>query len=58
MILTVVFVVITLLLILAALGVNVAPEANRPLLHNGAFILIVIDLCILGYAVFSHGGRL
>ena len=56
MILTVVFVVVTLLLILAALGVNVAPEANRPLLHNGAFILIVIDLCILGWKTFGKGG--
>jgi len=56
MLLTVVFIVSTLLLILAALGVNFAPEANRPLYHNGAFVLVVIDLCILGYVVFGGKG--
>lgn len=57
-VLLVVFVVVTLLLVLAALGAYVGPEAQRPYYHNGSFVLIVIDLCILGWVLFNgHGGR-
>ncbi len=56
MILMVVFVVVTLLLILAALGGNFGPEANRPYYHSGSLILIVIDLCILGWKVWEGRG--
>jgi len=57
MILLVCFVVVTLLLIVAAMGGNFVPEANRPYYHSGSFVLVVIDLCILGYKVFGVFGK-
>ena len=53
MALMVVFIVVTLLLVLSALGGNFGPEANRPYFHSGSFVLIVIDLCIVGWKVFG-----
>ena len=55
MILMIVFIVVTVLLILAALGANYGPETARPFYRSGSFVLIVIDLCILGWNIF--GGK-
>lgn len=54
---TIVFIVVTVILILGCLGVWVGSEPNRPFFVNGALVLVVIDLCILGYIVLGHGAR-